>query len=127
MNDHKEQAIYLLDAARRDALTVQLLIQTGQAPHESIGFHTQQACEKLIKAVLVINGIVFQRTHDLVTLHALAKNHHINIPADTEKLRALNSYAVQFRYEGCPVEMMQTKDCSSIVHTLLAWASVELA
>lgn len=106
MNAHKEQAVGLIVAGKRDALTIRLLNQTGRAPHESIGFHAQQACEKFIKAILVLNGIVFERTHDLILLHGLALQHEITIPADIEKLRALNSYAVQFRYEGCPVEMI---------------------
>lgn len=49
MNPHKEQAEALHQAGKRDLLTLQLLIETGRAPHESIGFHAQQACEKFLK------------------------------------------------------------------------------
>jgi len=46
MNAHKEQAEVTFQAGMRDQLTLQLLAETGKAPHESIGFHAQQAAEK---------------------------------------------------------------------------------
>lgn len=125
MHGHEEQAAVLLQAGKRDFLTVQLLNETGRAPHETIGFHAQQACEKFIKAVLVLHGIAFERTHDLIVLHGLLEQRQIAIPADKEKLRALNSYAVQFRYESCPVEMVTSVECQTIAATLAHWASCE--
>jgi HEPN domain-containing protein len=49
MNAHKEQAEVLFQAGRRDLLSLQLLLESGRAPHESLGFHAQQASEKFIK------------------------------------------------------------------------------
>lgn len=121
--DNKEQAAALLQAGKRDLLTLQLLNETGRAPHEAIGFHAQQACEKFIKAVLVLHSITFERTHDLIVLYQLLQEQRIGIPADKEKLRALNSYAVQFRYEGCPIEMVASSECETIATTLDQWAN----
>ena len=59
MNPHKEQAQSLIAAGKRDALAMQLLIETKRAPHETIGFLAQQACEKFIKAMLVLHGVRF--------------------------------------------------------------------
>lgn len=101
MSAHKEQAAALIAAGERDLLALRLLNQTEQAPHEVIGFHAQQAAEKFIKALLVLNGIVFERIHDLVLLYRLAEQQGVAIAADVEQLRALNGYAVQFRYESC--------------------------
>lgn len=123
MKEHKEQAAALIAAGLRDALTLQLLHQTGRAPHESIGFHAQQACEKFIKARLVLNGIVFERTHDLVALCKLALQNNIAIPVDVETLRALNSYAVQFRYEGCLVALVPSAECEAVTFCLSAWVN----
>ncbi len=123
MKEHKEQAAALIAAASRDALTLQLLNETGRAPHESIGFHAQQACEKLIKARLVLSGVVFERTHDLVVLYQWAAKHQITLPVDIEKLRALNSYAVQFRYEGCAIELLASAECEAITTGLAAWVN----
>jgi HEPN domain-containing protein len=71
MSSHSAQARALFDAALRDRLTLRLLRESGQAPEEVMGFHAQQACEKLIKAVLVMHGVVFERTHDLAALAAI--------------------------------------------------------
>jgi len=122
MSANEQQAYALIEAGRRDLLALQLLIESKRAPHETIGFHAQQACEKFLKAVLVRHDIVFGRTHDLVMLFGLIEMHAIHVPADKEKLRALNSYAVQFRYEGCPVEMVPSAECEALAVSLEKWA-----
>lgn len=123
MNEHREQAEALLDAAARDSLTLQLLRESGRAPNESMGFHAQQACEKCIKAVLVSHGIIFDRTHDLVSLAALGAAHAIALPVDDDPLRLLNSYAVKFRYEGCAVAMVDPDAMQSLVDRLREWSA----
>ena len=107
-------------------LTLQLLVESGRAPHEAIGFHAQQACEKFLKTVAVLHGIVFERTHDLIVLHELLTRHGINIPVPKDTLRALNSYAVQFRYEGCPIEMVKNADCLHQAKLLADWTKLIL-
>jgi HEPN domain-containing protein len=120
---NKEQVFALLQAGRRDLLTLQLLIESGRAPHETIGFHTQQACEKFMKAVLVLHGIIFDRTHDLIVLHQLLEEARLVVPVDKEKLRALNSYAVQFRYEGCLLAVVPSSECEAIATALEKWTN----
>jgi HEPN domain-containing protein len=123
---HKEQAESLLKAGQRDLLALQLLNESGRAPHEVVGFHAQQACEKFIKAMLVLHGVTFERTHDLVVLHELLEHWQIDIPADKETLRALNNYAVQFRYEASPVQMVASKACEEIAACLALWANLTI-
>ncbi len=125
MSTNNEQAAALIAAGERDLLAVQLLNQTGRAPHEVIGFHAQQAAEKFIKAMLVINGIVFERTHDLVRLYRLAEQSGLAIAADVEQLRALNGYAVQFRYESCGLVLISSQDCEKVAECLQAQALAE--
>ena len=125
MSAHREQAAALIAAGERDLLALQLLNQTGRAPHEVIGFHAQQAAEKFIKAVLVLNGIVFERTHDLVLLYRLAEQRGVSIAADVEQLRALNGYAVQFRYESCGLVLIAAPDCEQVAERLQAQALAE--
>jgi HEPN domain-containing protein len=122
MNAHKEQAQALLAAGLRDRLSLRLLLASGQAPAEAMGFHAQQACEKLIKAVLVIRGVVFGRTHDLAVLTSLCDAHGIPIPADKDALRVLNHFAVRFRYETCPTALVDLAVTAALVDTLTAWA-----
>jgi hypothetical protein len=91
MSDHKEQAAALIEAGSRDALALQLLNATGRSPH------------------------------DLVLLCQLAQEHHISTPVRTETLRALNSHAVQFRYESCAVELVASSDCEAVAECLATW------
>jgi HEPN domain-containing protein len=73
---------------------------------------------KFIKAVLGVHGIVFERTHDLAVLHGFLERHQTDMPTDKEKLRALNAYAVQFRYQVCAVEMIPSVECENIAAEL---------
>jgi len=127
MSSHSAQARALFDAALRDRLTLRLLRESGQAPEEMMGFHAQQACEKLIKAVLVMHGVVFERTHDLAALAALCDAHGVPAPADRNALRILNNFAVRFRYDTCPTALIDIVATSSLVETLTEWATREIA
>jgi HEPN domain-containing protein len=127
MSRHSAQARALFDAALRDRLTLRLLRESGQAPEEMMGFHAQQACEKLIKAVLVMHGVVFERTHDLAALAALCDTHGVPAPADRNALRILNNFAVRFRYDTCPAALIDMVATSSLVETLTEWATREIA
>lgn len=120
MSGHSAQARALFDAALRDRLTLRLLRESGQAPEEMMGFHAQQACEKLIKAVLVMHGVVFERTHDLAALAALCDAHGVPAPADRNALRILNNFAVRFRYDTCPAALIDIVATSSLVEALTA-------
>lgn len=127
MNVHSAQAQALLDAALRDRLTFRLLRETGQAPREAMGFHAQQACEKLIKSVLVIHGVVLERTNDLAVLASLCDANGIQIPAEKDALRILNNFAVRFRYDTCPAALIDIAATVALVDTLSAWAEQEIA
>ncbi|NBC48875.1 MAG: HEPN domain-containing protein [Gammaproteobacteria bacterium] len=127
MSSHSAQARALFDAALRDRLTLRLLRESGQAPEEMMGFHAQQACEKFIKAVLVMHGVVFERTHDLAALAALCDAHGVPAPADRNALRILNNFAVRFRYDTCPAALIDIVATSSLVETLTEWATREIA
>lgn len=47
------------------------LIDIPEVVDETLGFHAQQAVEKLIKAVLVRNGVAYDRTHNIAYLLTL--------------------------------------------------------
>jgi len=66
---------------------------------ENLCFHAQQTVEKSIKAVLVLHGINFPKTHNIEWLLDL-------LPPDVERTkdllesRALSGYATVMRYPG---------------------------
>jgi HEPN domain-containing protein len=126
MNEHKEQAETLFAAGARDRIALRVLRESGEAPHESMGFHAQQAAEKFIKAALVIHGVVFERTHDLAGLASLCGAHGIHIPLSADTLRPLNIYAVRFRYEACPAGGIDLAEAAAHVEILHQWAREQI-
>ena len=60
-------------------------------------FHSQQAVEKLIKALLVLAGVPFARTHDVIQLSALLPG-DLALTVPLSDLAPLNRYAVEARY-----------------------------
>ncbi|MBK8129393.1 MAG: HEPN domain-containing protein [bacterium] len=72
MNASLDEARQLFGAGSRDRTSFHLLVESARAPHETVGFLAQQACEKFIKVVLVLHGVPLERTHDLEYLAELA-------------------------------------------------------
>jgi len=68
-------------------------------PLGTVCFHAQQCVEKYLKAVLVLNGIDFPKTHNIAEIFAL-------LPADArleltpEEQERLTRYATVMRYPG---------------------------
>ncbi len=60
-------------------------------------FHSQQAVEKLLKALLVFAGVPFARTHDVIQLVQLLPG-DLALAIAIEDLAPLNRYAVEARY-----------------------------
>jgi HEPN domain-containing protein len=63
-------------------------------------FHAQQAAEKYLKAVLVAEGIVFPRTHDLGALVTLLSDHGTGLGTLSLELQVLSGHVVEVRYPG---------------------------
>jgi len=82
-------AKYLLDGFNDGKLDIDL---------EKICFESQQCAEKLLKAILSKNNVVFPRTHDLEDLIDLCNDNGIELAEKVELLTDLTEYAVQGRY-----------------------------
>ena len=65
-----------------------------------IAFHAQQAAEKYLKALMVLNRQDVLRTHDLSTLAQLLQQAGIAVSAVQSELGRLNPFAVNIRYPG---------------------------
>jgi HEPN domain-containing protein len=95
----KEQARSLIKKAEQDEFAADKRLEDPAAPGEIIGFHLQQATEKLLKAALSFSKLEFPRTHQLVVLIDLLNDHGVSVPEDFEDLKMLAPYAVKFRYD----------------------------
>jgi HEPN domain-containing protein len=64
----------------------------------SAAYHCQQAGEKIVKALLVLAGVNFRRTHDLDELVDSAMPPYSNLGGDLEALRGLTLWSIAYRY-----------------------------
>lgn len=95
-----DEARRLLVKAAEDEYVLDRLLEDGNAPETMVGFHAQQAAEKLLKAALFMAGAAPPRTHNLAQLMDLATERGLQLPASSEILNWLTPYAVLYRYEG---------------------------
>jgi len=63
-------------------------------------YHVQQAAEKLIKALLVLAGEPFRRTHDLDALVSLFLPIYPQFAGQAESVRQLSVWGIAYRYPG---------------------------
>ena len=68
-----EEARRYLQLADDDAAAFRGLRKLPEVKFRLACFHAQQAVEKLLKAVMVLHGVDYQRTHDLYTLATLRR------------------------------------------------------
>lgn len=70
-------------------------------PHltNMVAFHSHQAVEKSLKALIEEFDLKFKRIHNLETLHSSVKS-IIKIEVDEEDLRELNEVYISARYPG---------------------------
>lgn len=66
-------------------------------PYRVIAFHAQQAAEKYLKALLVLNNVDFPYTHDLFKLIELIPE-SLNLKNELKSVIKLTEYAVNRRY-----------------------------
>ena len=99
MQPHIEEAWRSLQLADRDITAFHILSKEPEAHLSIVCFHAQQAVEKSLKAVLFSRQIEFRRSHDLIELTQLLRQHGIETPVNDDLLGRLNPFAVTFRYD----------------------------
>jgi HEPN domain-containing protein len=85
------------------------LLRRRKVPSDSICFHSQQAAEKLLKAVLQQRAIHFGKTHDLEGLLRLCSVEHPQLTLLGADVQLLNDYAVRYRYPGIDATTKQAR------------------
>jgi len=121
----RELAEMLLRKAGQDEFTLEKLVPDPASPDEVIGFHAQQAVEKILKAVLANASVSYRHTHDLVELFDLLRKNSLPYPAEFEEARRLTPFASTLRYEDLPLQLARPHDRSwalDIVRRVRAWA-----
>jgi HEPN domain-containing protein len=83
------------------------LLSRGSPYLNAIGFHAEQAAERLLKACLVRYQVEFPKTHNLGELLDLVDGPNPGLARSLRGATALNPYAVEVRYPGDLPEMTE--------------------
>jgi HEPN domain-containing protein len=95
----REQALLLLRKAAQDEASLDQVLTSGDVSDEIIGFHSQQAAEKILKALLSDVGVRFRKTRDIGALMALAAEAGHSLPPRFEDLDALTPFGAIYPYD----------------------------
>jgi HEPN domain-containing protein len=118
----REQALLLLRKAAQDEALVDQVLTSGEVSDEIIGFHCQQAAEKILKALLSDLGVRIRKTHEIGALMSVAAEAGCPLPEQFEDLDALTPFAAVYRYEDydAPVSLDRTA-ARGILRQLRLW------
>jgi HEPN domain-containing protein len=121
-----DRALELLALARGDEQAASVL-ETAAMGDALVGFHYQQAVEKLLKALLAEQNVDFPKTHDLVRLLRLARAESYDVPVVEEELARLAPFAVTLRYETVEeAKQLDRPEVQKLVRSLQSWVEAEL-
>ncbi len=126
MKRHEQALLFLKKAAEDEALLDEVL-SSPRISDEIIGFHCQQAAEKLLKALLSDLGIRFRKTHDVRALMDLLEDAGHPLPQSLLDLDTLTPYGTLFRYEGISAQVtLDRQRDRSMIRSLRAWVENKL-
>ena len=128
MKQHEQARLYLHKASE-DEVLLDEVIESPRVSDAAIGFHCQQAAEKLLKALLSHHGVYFRRPPDLKELMDLATDKGMELPGPLMELDLLTPYAVEFRYDLLPWEgevPLDRHGARQMIRELRAWVEGEL-
>lgn len=113
--------------AESDEITLEKLGDDPGVPDDVIGFHAQQALEKLLKAALAHAGIAPPRIHHLGKLLSLLIDAGKTPPVSAEEVRMMIPWAVEFRYDDLLEERLDRDASRETVEKMRAWVDDLLA
>ncbi|MGD0774827.1 MAG: HEPN domain-containing protein [Candidatus Solibacter sp.] len=95
----REQALLFLRKAAQDESLLDAVLECDSVSDEVIGFHCQQAAEKMLKALLSDLGITFHKTHELGALMDSLARSGAPLPDEFENLDVLTPFGAVYRYD----------------------------
>ena len=98
MADYDEAKVWINLAERDYTVASHLHTTLIPQPIEIICFHCQQVLEKAYKAVLAYYEADIPRTHDIIALNKLCKEHTDKVQMDVVVAEAMTNFAVVTRY-----------------------------
>ncbi len=89
----------LVAKADQDLALFVHVLGAEEVADEVIGFHCQQAAEKLLKSIFAARGLPFRRTHDLAELLDGLADAGLPMAPTLAGLEGLTPFAVDYRYD----------------------------
>jgi hypothetical protein len=117
-------ALVFLNKAAQDETVLAKLVDDPEISDEVVGFHAQQASEKLLKALLTNVDVEAERTHNLARLIRAVENAGFALPGQLKRLDALTPVAVELRYGIFPSDMQMSigrPEMFALVRQLRKW------
>jgi HEPN domain-containing protein len=127
MNGRHDEAHTWLKRAKSNLARTKMGQLFPEILYEDLCFDAQQAAEKALKALFVVEGWQVPRSHDIARLLRKLGERYV-IPEDVQKAAALSVYAVTTRYPGNwePVTMEDWERAVAAAEATVNWAEQEL-
>jgi len=123
----REQALLLLRKAGQDEALLDEVLASETVNDEVIGFHCQQAAEKILKALLSDLGVRFRKTHNIRSLMRLIADSGCPLPAELTGLEEFTPFAVAYRYEDYEPDSSLDRDQARLkLRMLRSWVEAKL-
>jgi HEPN domain-containing protein len=117
-----EQAVLLLRKAAQDESLLDAVAESFNVADEIVGFHCQQAAEKLLKALLSAAGNPARKTHDLDALMAKLAEIGEPLPAEFDSLDAFTPFGSVYRYEDYDAAIrFDRQQARNLLRSLRKW------
>lgn len=124
--EHVEVADLLLSKAHDDLGAARVLESSEKVADHLVGFHAQQAVEKALKAVLVIQEIEIPHTHNLALLVTRLKDARLDVPDHVTQSEWLTPWAATFRYDEEPDQLDRMR-AVELADEVVTWAGGQVA
>ncbi len=108
----------MLRSAQADLRALEHMPDAYAFDEQIFGFHAQQACEKALKAWLMLLGCKPPHVHDLRILLQLLEDRGVVLD-DALEIAALTQYAVRWRYGEAPADFLVRPDAVALCSRLV--------
>ncbi len=103
------------------------VIESDKVSDEVIGFHCQQAAEKMLKALLSDLGATFHKTHELGALMDALARSGAPLPGEFENLDMLTPFGAVYRYDDYDgTESLNRTATRALLRSLRSWVEDRL-
>ncbi|MDP2982274.1 MAG: HEPN domain-containing protein [Candidatus Latescibacter sp.] len=110
-----------IQKAKADYRTAQRELTVVENPnYDAVCFHAQQSAEKIMKALLILRGVLPPKVHDLTYLSRLITEGDPDWSWPEEALHFLTRAAVDYRYPGESADYEEAAQAVDICARLLA-------